>query len=201
MKKLLTILCGALTLAAAAQIQINPQLGMTLQNLTEAPDGTVVRSAVGGQLGVDFRVGNRLKFQPGFFLGRNATVVTVENDSVEIEDNLIRTMLKLKALVTYNIVYKEGFKLRVNLGPTYDILMSVDNKDDEIQWNKSDFNAGSFNIDGGLGLDIWFLTIETGASLGLTPAFKDDADLGKIDSKYFTWYLNLGVVFGDGMDD
>lgn len=194
-----TALAAAALLAiqrADAQFQVNPQLGLTLTDLTKDQAGVETRAAVGYLFGADFRIGDRFYFQPGFYYGRSATgVKNTFSANTVIEDDLVRTTAKLKALVGLNLIHKTGFKLRLNAGPTYDALLSVDNKGDKIAFNRDDFKGGSFNMDGGIGLDLWILTAETGLSYGLSKAFKDREQLSR-DAKYFTWYLNVGVVLG-----
>ncbi|MBK9419994.1 MAG: outer membrane beta-barrel protein [Flavobacteriales bacterium] len=184
--------------AAMAQLKVNPQLGAVFTDLSNDPSGVTTKAAVGFQVGSDLRLGDRLYFQPGAFFGRSATVVKLNAaDTSAIEDNLIRTTAKLKALVGYNIIHGEQFKLRVNAGPTYEALLSVDSKNDKIAFNKDDYNGGSFNMDAGLGLDLSILTLEGDVSYGLSNAYKNQ---GKLlgDAKYFTYYLTLGLVFGGG---
>ncbi len=188
----------AISSLALAQVAINPQAGVNFTRLTNTPSGVVSSAEAGFQLGVDFRLGDRLYFQPGAFFGRSATYVKLNPlDTVVMEDNLIRTTAKVKALVGYNLIHGDAFRLRVNAGPTYEALLSVDSKDDEIAFNKDDYNSGSFNMDAGLGLDIAFLSLETGLSYGLSKAYKDEGMLLS-DSKYFTWYATLGIVLGGG---
>lgn len=182
--------------AAQAQFAVNPQLGANFTRLTNTPNAVTSKSAVGFQLGVDFRLGERLYFQPGAHFGRSATVISYElADTAVIEDNLIRTTAKLKALMGYNIIDGDAFRLRVNVGPTYEALLSVDSKDDRIDFNKDDYSSGSFNMDAGLGVDLSIFTLETGVSYGLSNAYKDQDGLSD-DSKYFTFYATLGLVFG-----
>lgn len=181
---------------ASAQFAINPQIGANFTQLTHTPSNITSSAAVGFQLGADFRFGDRLYFQPGAFFGRSATVIKFSPlDTSFIEDNLIRTTAKVKALIGYNIIHGEAFRLRVNAGPTYEALLSVDSKDDKIQFNKKDYNSGSFNMDAGVGIDLAFLTLEGGLSYGLSKAYKDEGKLLS-DSKYFTLYATLGLVFG-----
>ncbi|MBL8000660.1 MAG: hypothetical protein JNL05_01755 [Flavobacteriales bacterium] len=189
---------AVMPLFVSAQLAVNPQLGATFQNLTDAPAGTEVKAAAGAMLGLDLRIGSRFYFQPGAFLERNSTVVST-GDSVSIEDNLVRTNLKLKALVGFNLIDGDAFRLRFNTGPTYDVLLSVDDKDDRISWNKDDFNSGSLNWNGGLGADLSIFTLETGVAYGLSKVFKEQ-DGFTSDAKYFTFYLTAGVVLGGAND-
>ena len=207
MKKLaMTMAVGALVGSAQAQFQVNPQIGATFQNLTNTPSSTTTKSAFGWQVGADLRFGDRLFLQPGAFLGRYATVITNTvntgsgtTGSVVIEDNLIRTNLKLRAMGGYRIIDSYQFDLRYMLGASYDVLLSVDNKDDNIDWNKGDFNNGSFNIETGLGFDMGLITLAPTVSFGLSQVFNDNANVQDIDSKYLTYGLTLG--FNIGNDD
>ncbi|HNK85869.1 MAG TPA: outer membrane beta-barrel protein, partial [Flavobacteriales bacterium] len=135
---------------ASAQTQINPQLGLTYQNLTgKLVQGQDFKGSVGYTLGADLRFGNRLFFQPGVFLSRNRTISSYDGGNViESESKLITTNLKLRALVGYRIIDSYQFDLRLVAGPSYDVLMSVDGKDNNgIAWNKGDFSTGSFNVE------------------------------------------------------
>jgi hypothetical protein len=195
---------------SSAQFQLNPQLGVTFQNLTDAPSGTEYKANVGFLIGADGRIGSALYIQPGVFFGRNATTITSTvvtpdpnnpNGEIQtvIEDDLIRSILKLRAMLGYKLINEEQFKLRLAVGPSYDVLMSVDNRNDKIDWNKGDFNSGSFNLEAGLGFDIAFLTFEPGVAFGLSNVYSDNVRVKDINSRYFTFYFTAGLVFGKGM--
>ncbi|MCB0785464.1 MAG: outer membrane beta-barrel protein [Flavobacteriales bacterium] len=174
-----------------------------MQNLTETPEGTEASLTAGWQIGADVRIGDALYVAPGMHFARSATVIATQvgTDSVstEIEDNLIRSYLKLRALVGYKLINEDAFKLRVQAGPSYDLLLSVQDKDDKFEWDKDeDFNSGTWNIDAGVGVDISIITVEAGAQIGMSNVFKDDGSLKDYDSKYMTWYLTVGLVFGGG---
>ena len=197
MKKLLTLAALGLSSAVIAQFQMNPQLGINACKLAgDDTPGLEYKAKVGWQLGIDFRIGDRFYLQPGVHLVRTATAVKYTfSDTAVLEDDLIRTSVKAKLLVGYNLIHDETFKLRLNAGPTYDVLLSVDNKDEDIAFDEENYNAGSFNMDAGLGLDIWIVTVETGVSYGLSNSYEDQGELSN-DSKYFTWYLSAGIVIG-----
>lgn len=200
MKKLIISLAfGGAIVTTQAQFQVNPQMGVTYQHLTGAETGTQYRAAMGWQLGTDLRIGDRLFFQPGAFFGRNATVVSYDaGETAMIEDNLIRTNLKMRALAGYRIVDSYQFDLRFFAGPSYDVLLSVDDKSGNIDWNKGDFNGGSWNIDAGFGFDMGYFTLSPTASFGLSRVFDQDVIAVKdLTSKYLTYGLTIGVNFGD----
>ncbi|HRH70904.1 MAG: outer membrane beta-barrel protein [Flavobacteriales bacterium] len=205
MKKILIALTVLSTVTSAqGQFQVNPQAGLTFQSLTDAPDGVNYKAAVGWQLGADARFGDRLFLQPGAFLGRSVTVVTTSGPapngaegSVTVEDDLVRTNLKLRAQLGYRAIDSYQFDLRVMLGPSYDVLMSIDDRDGNLTWNEGNFNNGSFNIDLGVGFDMGLFTLSPTASFGLSRVFKDDPTLSQIDSKYMSYGLTLGINLGN----
>jgi hypothetical protein len=205
MKKfILTALLAGAFGASQAQVQINPQAGLTFQSLTQAPDGFSYKANVGWQLGLDARFGDRLFIQPGAFLGRSVTAVTYSTDiaggaagSVLAEDNLVRTNLKLRAQVGYRLVDTYQFDVRLMLGPSYDVLMSVDYRDDDLTWNEGDMRGGSWNIDGGLALDMGLFTLSPTASFGLSRILDDNPNLSNIDSRYVSYGLTLGINIGN----
>jgi len=199
MKKLVLSIClTAILSVAQAQFQVNPKMGVTYQHMTDNPDMVDYEAAIGWQVGTDLRIGDRVFFQPGAMFGQNTTIVSFkEADQVVHKDNLIRTTLKLKALGGYRIVDGELFDLRIMAGPTYDVLLSVDNKDDNIDWNKGDFNEGSFNIDAGLGFDMGWFTLEPSISFGISKAFKETENFENLSSRYLTYGLTVGLNFGN----
>jgi hypothetical protein len=205
MKKfILTALLAGAFGASQAQVQINPQAGLTFQSLTQAPDGFSYKANVGWQLGLDARFGDRLFIQPGAFLGRSVTAVTYSTNiaggaagSVLVEDDLVRTSLKLRAQVGYRLVDTYQFDVRVMLGPSYDVLMSVDDRDGNLTWNKGDFQNGSWNVDAGVALDMGLFTLSPTASFGLSRVFEDNPALSNIDSRYVSYGLTLGINIGN----
>ena len=199
-KHLLTALAISIALGASAQFQANPQVGLTYQNLTAPATGIKYRAAAGFQIGADFRFGDRLYLQPGAFFGRNTTVLSTTGDSVAYEDGVVRTNLKLKAMVGYRIIDSYQFDLRFAVGPSYDVLLSVDDREenDGIDFNKGDFNKGSLNIDAALGFDMGLFSLEPSVSFGLSRVFdKDVIVLRDIDSRYITYRLTIGINLGN----
>jgi hypothetical protein len=199
MKKMMTTLAFATTtVIASAQFQVNPQIGLNFQKVTDAKPGSDFKAALGWTLGADARIGDRLFLQPGVFIGRNATTMSFgEGTTVAVKDDLIRTTLKLRAMAGYRIIDTYQFDMRFMLGPSYDVLMSVDSKDNNIDWNRGDFNAGSFNIEAGFGFDMGLFTLAPTASFGLSKVFKDNPNISNVDSKYMTYGLTIGMNFGD----
>ncbi|MBX2973297.1 MAG: outer membrane beta-barrel protein [Flavobacteriales bacterium] len=204
MKKTLIALTLLSSMTAAAQFQLNPQAGLNFQSLTQAPDGINYKAELGWQLGLDARFGDKLFIQPGAFLGRSVTAITQtvaspdgSSGSVQYEDDLIRTNLKLRTMLGYRVVDTYQFDIRLMLGPSYDVLMSVNDRNDKLNWNKGDFNSGSWNIDAGVGFDMGIFTLSPMASFGLSRAFKDNPTLNHINSKYMSYGLTIGINIGN----
>jgi Outer membrane protein beta-barrel domain len=195
-----------------AQFKFNPQIGLTVQKLSNdelktTSGGSTTTSDIefegkaGFMIGADARMGRRLYFQPGVFFAKNTTISTVNGDtlgSIDYENKIYRSSFKLKALAGYDLVHKDGFKLRVNAGPTYDFITKVDDSENVI--NEDNFNDGSFNFDMALGVDIWFITAELGYSYGISNAYESN-ETYSLDSKYSTIYFSVGVVIGKSVAD
>ena len=201
MKKLLSLLAVAtIASTASAQFQVNPQMGLTFQNLTgKIVEGQDFKASVGWTLGSDVRIGDRLFFQPGAFISRNRTISSYDGGNIIVNDGkLITTNLKLRALCGYRIIDSYQFDLRFFAGPSYDVLMSVDGtQSDDIAWDKGNFSKGSFNVEAGLGFDMGLFTLSPSASFGLNRAFSDAQSVKDINSRYITYGLTIGVNFGD----
>lgn len=195
MKKILTTAAlAAAVCTASAQFQINPQVGLAFQNLTQPGEGQDFKAALGWQLGADLRFGDRAFLQPGAFLSRNTTVLTVADSTASKQEvDLKTTNLRLRALVGYRIIDSYQFDMRFMLGPSYDVILSDNLKDEDGLAYKN----GSFNIEAGLGFDMGLVTLSPTMVFGLSKVFKDNPNVDKVDSKYFTYGLTVGINFGD----
>lgn len=197
-KQILTVALGLLGLSASAQFQVNPQLGVNFQQLTSPEAGVEYKANLGWQLGADLRFGDRLFFQPGAFFGRSVTAIkSVNSDTLTYEDDLVRTNLRLKAMVGYRLIDSYQFDLRFAMGPTYDVLLSVEDRNDEIAYDKGDFNKGSMNIDAALGFDMGLVSVEPSVSFGLSRVFNDNPAVKDIGSKYLVYGLTVGINLGN----
>jgi hypothetical protein len=197
-KHLLILAITTIGGGAQAQFQANPQFGVNYQQITKPSTATDYKAGMGWLLGADLRIGDRLFFQPGAFVGRSATVIQQSlNDTLLIEDDLVRTNLKLKAMVGYRIIDTYQFDLRFAMGPTYDVLLSVDDRNDRIGYNGGDFRNGSLNIDAALGLDMGLFTMEPSVSFGLSRVFEDNSTVQDLGSKYLTYGMTIGINLGN----
>ncbi|MEO8149750.1 MAG: porin family protein [Bacteroidia bacterium] len=196
-KNLLMLIMFCATGISKAQFQFNPQIGITAQSLSNEPDDVDQSARIGYTIGADGRMGKRFYFQPGMFYGKSSTEykTTDEVDTLnqsQIENQLDRTIFTVKLFGGYHLVDKDGFKLRINAGPSIDFITKVEDEKDLFE--KSDFNLTLLNFKAAVGVDIWFLTAELGYGWGITNAFDDR--YGNEKSKFNQLYLTVGVVLG-----
>lgn len=183
---------------AQAQFQVNPQFGVHYQQLTGSAPGATYKAAMGWQLGADLRFGDRLYFQPGAFFGRSATMVQMRPESeIMYEDDLVRTNLRMRTMFGYRIIDTYQFDMRFAMGPSYDVLLSVDDRNGRIGYDQGDFRRGSLNIDAALGFDMGHFTIEPGVSFGLSRVFANNERVQDIHARYLVYGLTIGLNFGN----
>lgn len=194
MKKLLLLsLVVFATIQLFAQVQFNPQIGITTLSVKNPPSGVTYDGKVGMSLGADLRFGQRFQIQPGIHYVSSITAYQTSGSEAVGGEVLYRS-LKIKALAAYNLVDAGLFKLRINAGPAYDFLMSAKDKTGDTDV-KGDYKNGTFFLQGGLGVDFLFLTADLGYAQGLSQTFAGE---GAPDSKMAGMYFTVGVVFGQG---
>ena len=194
MKKLFTsVLIIFTTVQLFAQVQFNPQIGITTLSLKNPPSGVTFDGKVGMSLGADLRFGERFQIQPGVHY--ISSVTAFESSGAEVETGeYVYKSLKIKALAAYNLIDKGQLKLRINAGPAYDFLMSAKEKESKTDV-KEDYKNGTFFLQGGVGIDFLFLTADLGYAHGLSQTFAGE---GAPDSKMAGMYFTVGVIFGNG---
>jgi hypothetical protein len=194
MKKLFTLtLVIFASVQLFAQIQFNPQIGITTLSVKHPPAGVEYDGKIGMSLGADLRFGEKFQFQPGVHYISSITAYQATGAEA-VSGEVVYRSLKLKALAAYNIIDAEQFKFRLNFGPAYDFLMSAKEKDSKIDV-KSDYKNGTFFLQGGVGIDFLFLTADLGYAQGLSKTFAGET---APDAKMAGMYFTVGVVFGKG---
>lgn len=194
MKKLITLfLVVFATFQLFAQIQFNPQIGITTLSVKHPPEGVTYDGKVGMSLGADVRFGERFQIQPGVHYVSSITAYQTSGSEAIAGEVLYRS-LKIKALAAYNLIDAGQLKLRINAGPAYDFLMSATEKDSDTDV-KGDYKNGTFFIQGGVGVDFLFLSADLGYAQGLSQTFAGE---GAPDAKMAGMYFTVGVIFGKG---
>ena len=175
---------------------INPKLGMTVSNITETPNNYATEAKVGLLCGADFRFGKRAYFQPGLFYNKEATMLIYNDGTSNSSSSFTKKSVRIKAQAGYYLVNKEGFRFRLNAGPSYDVLLGTKTYNFTLPSGQELFNSGSLNLEGGAGLDIWFLSFDLGYSYGIGNAFSDKFTSGGsfVNSKLVGVYMSAGIV-------
>ena len=185
MKKLAAFLVIAFVSSQLiAQMRFNPQIGLSMMNVGNPPAGVNFDGKAGVSIGADLRVGGRFQIIPGahFLSTVSAYSSSTAGNSTIITGDVKTNYIKLKALADYNIIDGSIFKFRANFGPSYDFLVS---KKSSVLGN---VNSGDFFLQGGLGIDVLFLTADVGYAQALTNKFESGA------GKSRGVYINLGIV-------
>lgn len=194
MKKLITL---SLAIFAAvqliAQVQFNPQIGITTLSLKNPPSGVTFDGKIGMNLGADLRFGEKFQIQPGVHYINSITAFQSTDAEVETGEVVYKS-LKIKALAAFNLIDAGQLKLRINAGPSYDFLLSAKEKESKINV-KEDYKNGTFFLQGGVGVDFLFLTADLGYAHGLSQTFAGE---GAPDSKMAGMYFTVGIIFGKG---
>jgi len=194
-KPILTLIfLAAILVPAFAQFQANIQLGANYTKSSSSPINAVdTKGAYGFVFATDLRIGHRFYVQPGAYFSTSRTVYNV-TDSLAVNRNRIdRYAVGAKLWAGFKIINTKYVKLRVALGPSYDYFVGT-NVHDDIDFKKEDFNKGSFNLDGNVGVDIWRISFDVTYNLGLTKTF--DADYFSSKPKYRQITLTVGYIIG-----
>ena len=183
-------------LPAVAQFQIIPQLGLNLTRSTLKPSDIIrTKGAYGVTVGCDFRIGKRFYVQPGAYFLTSRTVYLFDKPSSTTTTRVPvdRYLAGVKLWGGLKIINAKNLKLRIALGPSYDFYLKT-NLHDDVNFSQTDFNKGSFNVDGNVGLDFWRISIDAAYTFGLSKTF--DADYLSQKPKYQRFTVTLGFVIG-----
>jgi len=191
-KYLFFVFCLGLSLSASAQLKIQPQAGITLSRLStdEIIDNSEAR--VGTDLGVAFRMGKRVHFFPGVYWKRwGSDLVVLGSDTMgSATFELNAQSIQVPARIGFNIVQNDLFKWRINGGPSWTRVIKLESDPtDPEAWDIEDFNPNIFSWQAGMGIDLWFLTLDLTYDQGVNSMFTEGESLNRMLS------LEIGVVF------
>jgi hypothetical protein len=186
------ILLG-LSAASYAQIEIKGGGGINFLGLSENHDDYKSEGQVGYQFGAGVLIGEKFYVEPSVYWQRNTSFLIENNDPENAEYKTSINSIRIPVHVGYHIIggKEEKFvSLRVFLGPAGTIITGV--KSDLSGVEKGDLNSFLFDLDGGLGLDIWFIFIDAQYQFGFSKLYKDGSD-GKL--RGFTANAGLRIPF------
>jgi hypothetical protein len=186
--RLRILFAAALVLAApsvvAAQVTINPKVGVSLSDMKDATDGVDTKGRLGYQVGVDLRLGTMLYLQPGFYYQQTGLE---QSSNTSGSYNLDVRGLHIPVLVGV----RAGLGLagiRVVAGPALTVVRSVKDNDGGVV--KADLKERRLGGMAGVGVDILSFTIDLSGEIGLTNFFETGSS-----QKLRTIRLSGGVRF------
>ena len=191
MKKV-TLLALAIFFVAglSAQISIRPSFGFNATHLTnEGVEWNSTNQRIGYQFGVGLMVGEKLYFEPGIYWNTiTKDLYNVNDPDKEAFKNTIKA-IRVPAVIGYHILGDEDgiFDLRIFGGAGASFVTGVDSETPDLE--KSDFKSMLFDLNAGVGIDLWIFFIEWHYLHGLTPVFNEGANDGKLQG----FYINFGV--------
>lgn len=208
MKKICTFLIFLAFLAGTASAQhfdIRAYGGWNVLQLTSDEgttliDGIIHHNTVSGRPGYQFggalTFGSRFFVQPGFQYATLSTSIVNENSvtGTELTDETTLKVISVPLKVGFRLIDPETeniFNVRIFGGIDGSHVMSVDHSTNSGKIGDitaDDYNNLIINADFGMGIDILFLYLDAGYSLGLTPVHS-----GADQAKANAFYTNLGI--------
>jgi len=203
MKKL--IIAAVLTLLFSVQgynqrmFNIGFKAGVNMQS-PSFDDASSIKSLKENYWGYNLGISTRFKFsfvsiQPEFIFSQSSTQMKIDDSGVD--DIVTGKFSNITIPVMVNFHFLKI--LHAGLGPTYTFQFpSFEGGGNH--WNdlKDNFNAGSFGVQFGLGVDIWRLYIDVNYQVGIG-RYKSSLDLGgktyEINARPNTLWLTVGFWF------
>lgn len=124
-------------------------------------------------------------FDPGIAYEQYNILSSSEFNSFEDEPKM--HFLKGYVNIATFLIRTDIFKMRLTGGGNLTYLARIE---DNPNYVLGDFNDATLGVNGGLGIDIWFLTADIGYEYGLTDFFIDKGDLS-----HRFWTLSAGFFF------
>lgn len=192
MKRILIITFIAfICMPAMAQLNFGARAGLTAFKLTEKEAFQDSDIGLGLLLGGCLRYGDHLFIQPEVNWTRKVTEVTTTEVVFDesATDKLGFYTLQVPVMVGYKLFSSTDgtSSVRLMAGPSFDFLLQM--SDNDLKLSRGDFSTANIGIDAGLGLDLWFLTVDLRYGFGLTQFLDVDNDL-----RSRTVTLSAGVI-------
>lgn len=167
---------------------------------TYALEGSELNSGTrfGYQIGGFLRYGERFYVQSGLtYFSMNSRLsypipVPSPGAPVEVADRVNVRYLQLPLLVGVRFYQQErrDLRLRLQAGPALSMLTGVNNNG--LRLDSNDYRNLWFGAQAGLGMDVWFFSLNLGYQWGLSNAFSNSYNQ---DGSYRMTTLSLGMTF------
>ncbi len=187
MKKLtlLVALVVAAIAGANAQVELKALVGMNFATF-HGTDADVSAKA-GYQFGGGVLIGEKFYVEPGIQFVRRTSTITAESTSIDFSQNLVK--IPVYAGVHVLGAEDEPFALRLFAGPSLSIPGKI--KDGGDFFSKDNINSSIWAVDGGVGLDIFFLFVEANYEYSFNDYFSDS--FNGDNGKHGAFIVNAGV--------
>lgn len=176
--KLFWILSVVMILAfqAEAQVKVNPKVGVNISGLESTLNDFKAEGRIGWNAGLDFRMGQGVFFfNPGLhyynYTARLVSDYDLPTDLLEGETTIQNIKMPVNVGISLtgqnrflNIYAKGGVTPTYTLGVKEQSIFSL---------NRDDLEPWAFGANLGVGVDLWFLTVDATYEIGLTPFFKN----------------------------
>jgi hypothetical protein len=185
-KSLLTatfMLLGIATLFA--QVELKASVGTNFSSFSNTPNGSSYSGKAGYQFGGGVLIGEKFYVEPGIQFVKSTGEITENSTSFDFSQNFV----KIPVYAGYHLLGAEDkpIALRIFAGPTVSIAGKISKGEDQI--GKDDLKKAIWAVDGGLGLDIFFLFVEANYEYAFTDHFVSDAN----NAKHGAFIINAGV--------
>ncbi len=172
-----------------AQFDFCPKVSYGLTRLEIDPTDFETASRPSYSIGADFRMGDRLYFNPGvFYHVMNYYLVDISETGFgnPVEDIVGVKCLKIPGYLGFKLVDGDNFRLRAYGGGTFYQRLGI-NKE-EFGLSKDVFQRRFWGADAGLGFDIFFITFDFRYEWGQAGIYKDLPE-----TKYTTFEVSAGL--------
>lgn len=197
MKQSIVALCVFFALFVAttthAQVTVNPKIGVNISGIDTELEDIRAEARVGWNAGVDFRIGEGwLFFNPGlhyFSYSADLKKDVSLPEVIKLEDETSIRNLKLPLNAGIRLTGDGGLlKIYAKGGVTPTLLLGVEERPD-FSFTEDDLNDITWGANVGVGLDVWFLTVDANYEIGLTDYFEE------AEGKNNMFTLSVGVKF------
>lgn len=153
------------------KVHVNPKVGVHFSSLST--ETSEQGSRIGMQFGADFQIKSSKKswffWQPGLHYYRTgATLVHRGTTQQDMDNQTYFSTLKVPVSGGLYLTGSDGIlRIRVNAGITPTLMLGV--QENEYGLTREAFRGGTLGLNGGLGIEILFVTIDLNYEHGLTP--------------------------------
>lgn len=116
--------------------------------------------AQGVQLGAFARFGRSFYVQPELTYNFNVSKIHYTGNSQIITDDVILSTLDFPVLLGFKVVNTKLFNLRMMAGPKFRFNVGSDTSIDNVQDILLEARKAQVGLEAGLGIDVWFLSVD-----------------------------------------